>query len=448
MKFFKVKVKSSTEINIQSSEPSCRIESQTLSKPILWLLLILISMNSSFLFITKVILKNCQNQIKFELRLSIQTFDLFRSFNNLGSLLGAIIFSLVIEKVNHKKILISFLLINCLCHFSFYLKLPFIVLLISRFFSGLFSTFCFIYFPFWVDKFGINNWIIFMQGLVQVSKIFGISLGYSINSIFGSRRWNFAFLLESILVTIVTFIMYLVPNDYYDKGYIDMERENKIDINVEEKIEKETMFKDIFLNVPFILLQLYRGKILFINQTVRYLFYNQIDSAVFINEKNLIYHSYIFNKIFSSFLGIVSGSLILIIIGTQYRKFSFLCIFYLQLIACFLFFLSNKYNSVVFFNIMICTYNYFNSACEIIALNISFLLMPKTLKATASGILSIIIITLGILPEFNGYKLIKNFVGESGIINVLMLYGMIGCFELMIADFYMKVNKNKLYQKY
>jgi hypothetical protein len=93
-------------------------------------------------------------------------------------------------------------------------------------------------------------------------------------------------------------------------------------------------------------------------------------------------------------------------------------------------------------------YNYFNSACEIIALNISFLLMPKTLKATASGILSIIIITLGILPEFNGYKLINNFVGESGIINVLMLYGMIGCFELMIADFYMKVNKNKLYQKY
>ena len=89
MKFFKVKVKSSTEINIPNNEPSGRIESQTLSKPILWLLLILISMNTSFLLISQVILKNCQNQIKFELRLSIQTFDLFRSFNNLGSLLGA-----------------------------------------------------------------------------------------------------------------------------------------------------------------------------------------------------------------------------------------------------------------------------------------------------------------------------------------------------------------------
>ena len=97
---------------------------------------------------------------------------------------------------------------------------------------------------------------------------------------------------------------------------------------------------------------------------------------------------------------------------------------------------------------MICTYNYFNSAWEIIALNISFALMPKNFKATANGILSVIIISLGILPAFNGYKFIKNYVGESGIINVLMLYGMIGCIELIIADFYMKIYKIKLYQKY
>lgn len=66
-----------------------------------------------------------------------------------------------------------------------------------------------------------------MQGLVQVSKIFGISIGYSLNSILSLRKWNFGFLLESVLVTIVTFIMYLIPNDYYDKRYIDMERDKQ-----------------------------------------------------------------------------------------------------------------------------------------------------------------------------------------------------------------------------
>ena len=32
----------------------------------------------------------------------------------------------------------------------------------------------------WVDKFGINNWINFMQTVVQISKTFGNVLGYFI----------------------------------------------------------------------------------------------------------------------------------------------------------------------------------------------------------------------------------------------------------------------------
>lgn len=444
MKFTKVKVKTSTEVNFPSNDANGRIESLNINKSIIWLLVILISLNSAFLYMSPVILNNCKNQIKFELKLSIQSFDLLRSFNNLGALLGAIIFTLVIEKVNHKVILISFLLINCLCHFSFYLKLSFLALLISRFISGIVSTFCFIYFPFWVDKFGINNWITFMQGLVQISKIFGISLGFSLFSILGNRKWNYAFFIESILVTLVTFLMYLLPNDYFDKRYLDMERENTFD----EKVEKETILKDVVLNIPFILLQLYRGKILFINQVINFLQNKKIESAIFSNEKNFLNQSYLFNTIFSSFLGIVSGSLIHTIVGGQKGKYNFLVIFYLQLIACFLLFLSNKYNSIVFFNIMICTSNYFNAACGIISLNTSFAIMPKTLKGISSGILNIIIISLGILPAFKGYNLINNFVGDSGIINVLMLYGMVGCFELICADFYMKINKSKLYQKF
>ena len=448
MKFLRMKVKSSNDLANPGSDTSGRIENIVLFKSIIWLVLILISINHSFLSITPIILNRCKNQIKFELKLSYQTYDLLRSFNNLGSLLGAIIFTLIIEKVNHKHILISFLLINCICHFSFYLKLPFIVLLTSRFISGIMSSYCIIYFPFWVDKFGINNWIGFMQALVQISKIFGISIGYSLFSILGIRKWNYCFLIESILVTIVTFLMYLIPNDYYDKKYIDMERENKIDINSDEKVEKETVIKDIFFNIPFLLLQFYRGKIIFINQTNYYYFRNQFDSAVFGDEKNFIFHSYLFNTILSSFLGIITGNLILIMIGGQNSKHSFLCLFYLQLSSCVLGFLSNKYDSTVFFNIMICLFNYFNAACGIISLNVSFSLMAKSLKAISCGILNIIHYLIGILPAFKGYNLIKNYVGEKGIINVLMLYGMIGCIELMIADIYIKFNKVKLCQKY
>ena len=448
MKFLRVKVKSSNDMANPGSETNGRIETIVLFKSIIWLLLILISINHAFLSITPITMNRCKSRIKFELKLSYEAYDLLRSFNNLGSLLGAIIFTLIIEKINHKHTLISFLLINCICHFSFYLKLPFLVLLISRFISGLVTSYCTIYFPFWVDKFGINNWIGFMQALVQISKIFGVSIGYSLFSILGNRNWNYFFLIESVLVTIVTFLMYLIPSDYYDKRYIDMERENKIDINIDEKVEKETVIKDIFFNIPFLLLQFYRGKIIFINQANRYYYSNQLDSAIFGNEKNFVFHSYLFNTVLSSFLGIITGSLILIMIGGQNSKHSFLCLFYLQLLSCFLGFLSNKYDSTVFFNIMICLFNYFNSACGIISINVSFSLMAKSLKGISCGILNIIHNLIGILPAFKGYKLIKNYVGEKGIINVLMLYGLIGCIELMVADIYIKFNKVKLGQKY
>jgi hypothetical protein len=441
-----VNVKTTNEISNQNNDANNRIE-LVLSKSVIWILLILISINNALISMSPIILHSCQKQIKFELKLSAQMYDLLKTFHNLGALLGSILFTLVIEKINHKTILISFLLINCLCHFSFYLKLSFLAISISRFVSGLVSTFCFIYFPFWVDKFGINNWIGFMHALVQIFRIIGIYFAYFLIYLIGHRKWNFGFLLESVLVTIVTFLMYLAENAYYDQRYIDMERENKIDINI-EKIEKETIVKDIFLNFPFLLLQVSRGKIIFINQIIRYCYNSKVDFNVFINEKNLILHSYLFNTLFVSVIGIITGSLLIYMIGGQYSRYNFLLIFYLQLASCFLGFISNKFNSTSFFNIMICLFNFFISASSIISLIVSFAIMPKTLKGISCGILTIIHNLIGVLPAKKGYNLIKDYFGKQRIINALMLYGMVGCIELIVADFYMKFNKIKLYQKY
>ena len=441
-----VEVKSTNEITNSNIEINSKIE-LVLSKSIIWFLLILISLNNAFLSMSPTILEHSHRIIKFELKLTVQMYDWLKTFNNLGSLLGAIIYTLTIEKLKHKPILISFLLINCLCHFSFYLKLPFLALLLSRFISGLVTSFCYIYFPFWVDKFGINNWIGFMHALVQISKIYGKFLGAFSIYLVRQRKWNFGFLLESISVTVVTFLMYLIPKAYYDKRYIDLDRENKIDIYIENN-EKETFVKDILLNIPFLLLQIYRGKIIFINQAIKYCYNTKMDFYIIISDKLLIFHSYLFNTIFVSCLGIITGSLLLFMIGGQYSRYSFLLIFYLQLISCFLGFISNKFDSSVYFNIMICLFNYFNAASSIISLIVSFAVMPKTLKGISCGIISIIINLTGILPAKKGYNLIKTYFGKQGIINVLMLYGMIGCFELIVADFYMKFNKIKLYQKY
>jgi len=95
-----------------------------------------------------------------------EVYDMLGTINGFGVLIGSLIFTLVIERANHIKLIISVLLLNCFYHFAFYFKLSYTPLIYSRFISGFTTIFCFTYFPQWVDKFGILNWVNFMQTFV------------------------------------------------------------------------------------------------------------------------------------------------------------------------------------------------------------------------------------------------------------------------------------------
>ena len=447
--------KGEKEVQIQSTfdfnQQNFKKNSIILSKKIIWILLVLISLNHAFLYISPGILSSCITQIKFELKLSDEAYGMFGTINGFGSLLGSIIFTLIIETVNHKALIISVLIINCICHFAFYLKLSYNILLFSRFLSGFVTIFCFTYFPMWVDKFGINNWVNCMQTTVQVSKTFGNILGYFIFYILGSRKWNYGFLIESILVTIFVFFMHLIPNDYYDKKYIDIERvkEIKTNINIYNGTEeKETILKDILCNIPYILLGLYKGNRFFIYVAIQFWFSNYLQTTLFVKERQAIFFSYSITMIFASFVGNIFGGLILNLIGGPNSKHSFLAMFILQLISVIFGFFSNKINSIFYFNSMMSLYNFFNFASGMITISAGFAIMPKTIKGIANGIFAVLLNLMAFLPAPYGYAYIKRIVGEGRyVINVLMFYGMFGCLELLIADLYMRIKKVKLYRE-
>ena len=88
-----------------------------------------------------------------------------------------------------------------------------------------------------------------------------------------------------------------------------------------------------------------------------------------------------------------------------------------------------------------------NSTCGLIAVSASFEVMPKTLKGTAVGIYSIATDLIGFFPSSYSYVIIKDLVGGNYFIAILMLYGLIGCVELFIADIYMRIKKIKLYKE-
>jgi predicted MFS family arabinose efflux permease len=424
-----------------------------LSKRKIWILMILISLNHAFLYISPGILSSCITQIKFELKLSDEAYGMFGTINGFGALIGSIIFTLIIERANHKKLIISVLLLNCFCHVAFYLKLSYTALIYSRFISGFATIFCFTYFPQWVDKFGILHWVNFMQTFVQISKTIGNVLGYFIYFILGSKKWNYGFLIESILVTIVVFFMKMIPKDYYDKHYIDPEREleNKLNHNSYNGImteERETVMKDILCNVPYILLCFYKSNRFFIYVAIQFWFSNYLQTTLLVQERHVIFFSYSITMILASFIGNIFGGIILNLIGGPNSKHSFIAMLILQLISVIFGILSNKINSVYYFNAMMSLYNFFNFASGMISISSSFAIMPKTIKGTANGIFSVVLNLTAFLPAPYAYASIKRIVGDGKyVINVLMYYGCFGCVELIIADLYMRIKKVKLYKE-
>ena len=420
---------------------------QKLSENIIWLLMYVISIIHGLMCISQGILSSCVTEIKQEFELSDENYGLFGTINGFGSLIGSLIFTLVIEKINHKNLICFMLLINCICHFAFFHKLEYPFLLLSRFISGFASVFCFIYFPMWVDKFGMKKWVNFMQTTVQISNTFGHIFGYFIFLILGSKQWKYGFLTEIFTITCFVFIMLIIPDKYYDRNYLSKESD-VVKISDPYEIEKETVLKDIICNIPYILITLYRGNRLFIFVALDFWFSDYLQSSLMERNPSVIFWSYTTTIVIASLIGNILGGIIINLIGGTKSKHSFLAMGFLQFLCVFFGLFSPFTNSVLIFTILMSLYMILNSASGIISISASFSVMPKNLTGTATGIYSIIVNLIAFLPAPYVYAFIKTiFKKGSYIIIILMIYGIIGCVELFAADIYMRIKKIKLYKE-
>ena len=315
----------------------------------------------------------------------------------------------------------------------------------------------------WVDKFAMKKWVNFMQTFVQVSNTIGHIFGYFVFLMLGGTQWKYGFLLESISISSLVFIMILIPFKYYDKNYVNPDNVeiNKSDDPSEEKEikekkeistpreeeEKETIMKDIICNIPYVLITLYRGNRLFIFVAINFWYSDYLQNSLLEKNPTIIFWSYSITMVFASLIGNILGGVVINKIGGTKSKHSYVAMGVLQFL-CVLFGLFAPFtNSTLYFTILMSMYILINSASGIITISASFAVMPKTLTGTATGIYSLVVNLIAFLPAPYAYAFIKSIVGEgSYIMVVLMLYGLFGCFEIMAADIYMRVKKIKIYK--
>ena len=452
------------ESSVEIVETGPKRKSNTkLSENVIWLLMYILSTIHGLMVIVPGMLSSCIVEMKDEFGLTDKQFGLFGSVNGFGSFIGSLAFTLVIERINHKYLISTMLLINCICHFAFFFKLSYPILLGSRFICGFVCVFCFIYFPMWVEKFAMKKWVNFMQTFVQVSNTIGHIFGYFVYLVLGGRNWKYGFLLESLSISSLVFIMLVIPFKYYDKNYInpdyvkdvnpsDNSEEREIKETKEkkepQKEEEETIMKDIICNLPYVLISLYRGNRLFIFVAINFWYSDYLQNSLMEKNPAVIFWSYSITMVIASLIGNILGGVVINRIGGTKSRHSYVAMGVLQFI-CVLFGLFAPFtDSVLIFTILMSMYILINSTSGIITISASFAVMPKTLTGTATGIYSLLVNLIAFLPAPYAYAFIKSLVGEgSYIMVVLMLYGLFGCFEIMAADIYMRVKKLFIYRQ-
>jgi predicted MFS family arabinose efflux permease len=439
------------EDSVEAVKINQKDSDKKLSENIIWLLMYIISTIHGLMVIVPGMLSSCITEMKSEFNLNDKEFGMFGTVNGFGSLLGSLAFTLVIERINHKCLICTMLLINCLCHFAFFFKLEYLILLMSRFICGFVCVFCFIYFPMWVDRFAMKKWINFMQTFVQVANTIGHIFGYFIFLLLGGKQWKYGFLIESLSISSLVFIMILIPFKYYDKNYINPENiqtktDNDKDNN--ELQEKETIIKDILCNIPYILVTLYRGNRLFIWVAINFWYSDYLQNSLLEKDPQVIFWSYSTTMVIASLIGNILGGVVINKIGGTKSKHIYVAMGALQFI-CVVFGLCAPFStSVLIFTILMSFYILINSAAGILSISASFAVMPKTLKGTATGIYSLVVNLIAFLPAPYAYAFIKNlFNNGTYIMIILMLYGLFGVFEIMIADIYMRIKKIKIYKE-
>ena len=154
---------------------------------------------------------------------SNKEIGLFGSFVFIGNLIGALIYFYLINIYQRKKLLIYSMFFISICLITFILTTNTFFLLLNRGILGIFQAYFVIYLPLWCNQYGITNQRSIMLSIGQLTTPLGVFVGYviaseciSINEDIG---WKFSFVIQSIIIILMIFLLYRVSENLFESKY-------------------------------------------------------------------------------------------------------------------------------------------------------------------------------------------------------------------------------------
>lgn len=440
----------------QKENPLLKENKVVLSRPLRWFIFfIFCTINVTFM-LPGGILSSGITQIKSELNLTDQEFALTGSLNCIGTIFGSLFFSLIINKVNRKWLLIVSVFFESLCPFIIFLSDNYIVFLVCRFATGIQVLLCLLYFPVWINQYSLHNWKTFMLTFFQLSGMFGFLGGYFLNAFLGSDKWRIGFLIESVYLFFTFLSLICVPERYFHKSlffkhvdeeefqktqnvslvsiFVDSERKDSNDSKSDKQKEKCAL-GELLSNAQFVVISFVKACQMFIAGSIGFWFSDYIENTLNVKDSKQIFISYSFSSVFAPVLGMILGGIINSAIGGYGSKSCVKAMLILQILATVFGLYLPFADDLKYFTIFICGYNFFSGGSGSIAIGFTFAILPEKLTGIANGFTGLFINLVAFLPGPPVFGFLKNYF-ESGKIAMrfLMILSVVATVLLLVLE--------------
>lgn len=156
--------------------------------------------------------KNIKNQLK----LTDAKFGGFGTATSFGRIISSFLFFFINDKVNHKYFLTTFIGFHSLFLFCFKITSNVKILVLIKALQGLTQMSPSIYFPVWINQFGIKEYKTVQISSIQLFQALGKLVGHFIIFFIGFENWQNGFIIAGSYLLILN-ICCIVSNGNYFK---------------------------------------------------------------------------------------------------------------------------------------------------------------------------------------------------------------------------------------
>ena len=371
------------------------------------------------------------NQIKEELNINDKSFGLYGSIVQIGRIIGTLSVMILLNLFDRKYLIFLALILKCATFLIYFVTTNYYIIMGFRFLQGFSHVFTYVYFPTWVDQFGLQNYKTIMTSFIQTASPFGSVFGFNATTFLGDYKYGFALLAFTILpLDIILLFMpdkFFSPKIFFYKVHkeehdgresvfslfeIDEEKMKQKQEEKAKKPEGPSIWLQL-LRPVFATIVLARTVLMFSFMGTHYWIGDYFQNALGQDGKLAKASIYSVVSLVGPFTGSMVGAAVCEKVGGYTKRASSLLCCGFSVLTGICAVLIPMTNDMMVFTVELFLFFFFANCMMPILIGISFNCVDKKLKGASYGVNSLMCTFLGNLPAPSVYGFINDIYKET-----------------------------------